>query len=357
MAIPTTVRKTMDRDGLTRDNIEQEIRGTRKVRMNIEDEAGQENPQTDEELDGDEGQEGAEGDSGPQGEEQREDRPDGGDEETPARQRTVRNRYDADEEEDGEDGDGVQDKEMTPAEVRALTARLLAERQNERQNERQPQPQGEQPQGEQPQARQRAVLLPSERSAIGNDAVADVIQNVLSRILDHNDQRFQQLQVQNRTVEENLTSTRTNSFRADIERSVEGYAEIIGSRAWQKYLREWNPYAGKPVAEALMDADRRFDKRAVLGIFEGFTSRFEKPDAAKAGGNGKRRSLTDIAAPSKSGASGAPSGGAKKYDFKESDAVKWDQQRRSKKMSMGDYQKKVDAYEKAMARGRVEMGV
>lgn len=223
----------------------------------------------------------------------------------------------------------------------------------------QPQPQPE-PRQEQPAPQSRPVpqptsqqgefqFTPEEVRALGGPQQAAVMQTILSRFVSQ----------QTEDVRQGALAAQVEAFRNGIASTVPQYREIITSRAWKKYLQTYSPLAGKTIQEALLEADGRFDRRAVLGIFESFRQQYapKGQTAAPKVDASTRPKPADLATPSRSATnnSGVTSRN-RKYKFKESDVEKFDHQRRTKKIDSVTYHDKVAAYNEALKEGKVELG-
>lgn len=190
---------------------------------------------------------------------------------------------------------------------------------------------------------------------LGGERQAQVFLHMVQRLAIDPVSRVQQ------TVEQQQATVhgeRVRNFRANIAASVPRYREVITSHAWQRYLKEYSPYTGTSIEEALIMADSRFDERAVLGIFQGFVSRYDntKTPAEPEKRATNRPKPAELAVPGKSAVSNSTERQGKRYKFKESYVKKLDDDRRRKKISSDEYQVKVAEYEKALRQGKVKLG-
>lgn len=201
----------------------------------------------------------------------------------------------------------------------------------------------------------KQVLTSAEIAMLGGDAQAQVFVRMMHRMaLDPMSRLQTTMEQQGTTVQQE----RVRTFRAGIAASVPRYNQIVESRSWQNYLKEYSPFAGASIRDALLAADARFDQQAVLGIFKGFTNRYkaEPPtDANAEQGKPARPKPADLATPSKSAVSN-PTNPGKRYKFKESYAANLDDLRRRKKIGAVEYQDRMAEFEKALSQGKVKLG-
>lgn len=189
-----------------------------------------------------------------------------------------------------------------------------------------------------------------EIKALGGPQQAQILMGILSRFT----------KPQQEEVRRDLQQARLDGFRQNIAASVPQFREIVASKAWKRYLQTYSPLAGGTIQDALLAADSRLDRRAVIGIFEGFLAqhgqRQQPPKETDAGGK-SRPKPADLATPGKSATNnGGVNHRNRRYKFKESDIAKFDDQRRRKRIDAVEYHDKVTAYEQALANGEVELG-
>ena len=201
----------------------------------------------------------------------------------------------------------------------------------------------------------KQVLSAAEIAMLGGDAQAQVFVRMMHRMaLDPMSRLQSSIEQQGTTVQQE----RVRAFRAGVAASVSQYPQIVESRSWQNYLKEYSPFAGTSVRDALLAADARFDQQAVLGIFKGFTDRYKtapQPEVNAEKGKPARPKPADLATPSKSAVSN-PAAPGKRFKFKESYASNLDDLRRRKKITSVEYQDKLAEYEKALVQGKVKLG-
>lgn len=191
-----------------------------------------------------------------------------------------------------------------------------------------------------------ATLTAIEVEALGGEVAARASLSASLRLITPLLQKTNQ-------IEESAHTSRVEQFRGGISVAVPEYNEIITSKSWRAYLGEYNAFSGGTVRDALLAADARFDKQAVVGIFENFRARFSPPTNNPAPTRSK-----PVALPTRSAAAPAATGESnKKYTFNESYVDTLDAQRRRREITSETYQTKVAAYEKALNEGKVRMGV
>ena len=189
-------------------------------------------------------------------------------------------------------------------------------------------------------------LTPEEITMFGGAEQANTFKAIIDRYRAADAESVQN--VSDQLAADQLENNR-RAFRSGIASSVPDHDAIIHSKRWQHYLNEYSPMAGGTISSALLAADARFDRKAVVGIFEDFRAKF--------GGKTSTNKAESLAVPGRMAAAPVGQQPSRRYAFNESYAQELVEKRRTRQITSSQFHESMEKYEEALGKGLVQLGV
>ena len=189
-------------------------------------------------------------------------------------------------------------------------------------------------------------LTPEEIAMFGGAEQANTFKAIIDRYRAADAESVQS--VSDQLAADQLENNR-RAFRSGIASSVPDHDAIIHSKRWQHYLNEYSPMAGGTISSALLAADARFDRKAVIGIFEDFRAKF--------GGKTSTNKAESLAVPGRMAAAPVGQQPSRRYAFNESYAQELVEKRRTRQITSSQFHESMEKYEEALGKGLVQLGV
>ena len=189
-------------------------------------------------------------------------------------------------------------------------------------------------------------LTPEEIAMFGGAEQANTFKAIIDRYRAADAESVQS--VSDQLAADQLNNNR-RAFRSGIASSVPDHDAIIHSKRWQHYLNEYSPMAGGTIGSALLAADARFDRKAVIGIFEDFRAKF--------GGKAPTNKAENLAVPGRMAAAPVGQQPSRRFAFNESYAQELVEKRRTRQITSSQFHESMEKYEEALTKGLVQLGV
>ena len=186
-------------------------------------------------------------------------------------------------------------------------------------------------------------LSESEIAMFGGKEQAETFLNIINRVRKSDVEGVQALSEEVRAEQR---AAQLNNFRAEIANAVPDFGHIISSKRWQKFVGTYNPIAGKTIGAALMEADARLDRTAVIGIFEEFRKN-NAPSTPKA---------EALAVPGRMASAPLTTEATTRFAFKESYAADLVSRRNRREIGSAEFHASMEKYETALGKGLVKLG-